>query len=737
MFSLKDLNKEQLQAVESCEGPVLVLAGAGSGKTRVITYRIAYLLQEKLAKPWEILAVTFTNKAAREMQDRVLAMVNGGLKDCYLGTFHAFGARFLRRHAEFFNRTTRFTIYDDDDQSRLIRNLVKAQVPEILAKSIIPGLKKFIGRVKNNLHGLDGVALPPGDVNVELFKKLYLDYDKALKQNNAFDFDDLISLPCVLLGKDAELRKQYRDRFRFILIDEFQDTNYPQGELARLLAAPAGNITAVGDDDQSIYGWRGAYLGNILQFEQDFKGVKIFRLEQNYRSTKAILDVAHHIIVKNKNRHPKKLWTDRHSGQKPQIISAFDDREEARIVVEKIVEKVSGDSYNYGDCVILYRTNAQSRNFEDALRKNQIPYTIVGGLRFYERKEIKDFLGYLRLLVNPSDLICLQRVINLPPRGIGPKTLAVLSLVANESGKPVFEIIRNADKIEELPRRTVEKLKQFAVWIEGLAKMAASESLFKVGEKLLGESGLLEYYRKEEADEFKNREDNLSELLNALREYSHASARSGLEDLDDFLQEVALVTDIDRWNKAEKSLTLMTLHAAKGLEFPIVFLTGLEDGLFPLFNSLQDQSEIEEERRLFYVGATRAKELLFLTYARSRMRWGQEVPYQMPSRFIQDIPQDLLEPEESAVGRNQIFHEEKRSFHKRETSFSFSHSKPRIDSVKDEFSLGSRVQHAQFGEGIIIHTEGRGSALRILVNFEQAGEKLLLAEYAKLKILNG
>jgi DNA helicase II / ATP-dependent DNA helicase PcrA len=733
MINLKDLNKDQQKAVQCWEGPVLVLAGAGSGKTRVITYRIAYLLQERIAKPWEIFAVTFTNKAAREMQERVTQMATGEFKDGYLGTFHAFGARFLRRHAEAFERSNRFTIYDDDDKSRLLRNVTKAQLPESVAKSILTGLKSYIEKVKNSMQPPENFPFPIGDPNALSFPKLFKDYNRELARNNAFDFDDLISLPCTLLGADPNLCQQYRNRFRFVLIDEFQDTNFPQGELARLLTAPSGNITAVGDDDQSIYGWRGAYLGNILQFEKDFCNVKIFRLEQNYRSTKAILNVAHQIIVKNRTRHAKKLWTERSGGEKPVVIQAFDDREEARLVIEKIHELTGKGKYNFGNCVVLYRTNAQSRIFEDTLRRNQMPYIVVGGLRFYERKEIKDFLAYLRLLANPNDIVSLQRVINLPTRGIGAKTLATVISMANSSDQPLFELISNPDRLNDLSRRSAEKLKHFSQMITSLSELCDQESLFKVGEKLLRESGLLEHYRQDEPDEFQNRADNISELLNALKEYSHASSRSGREDLEDFLQEVALVTDVDRWNPQEQAVTLMTLHAVKGLEFSVVFLTGLEDGLFPLLNFNLDQSEIEEERRLFYVGTTRAKDLLFFTYARNRMRWGKEVPYQMPSRFLKEIPDDLLEFGD-VEGNTQLFPAHRGQLYKPKI-VEVLQKKPSDPSLNSIYTIGCRVLHAQFGEGVLLQSEGKGSDLRLLVNFEKVGKKLLLAEYAKLTLL--
>jgi DNA helicase-2/ATP-dependent DNA helicase PcrA len=736
MHNLQDLNKAQREAVQAYEGPVLVLAGAGSGKTRVITHRIAFLLQERLAKPCEILAVTFTNKAASEMRQRVHSMLGQNDPELFIGTFHAFGARFLRRHAEAFGRTARFTIYDEDDQDRLIRTLLKAALSQEDAKRYHAGAKKFIEKVKINLGDPQTVAAAIKGPEGDLFCENYDNYNTALQQNNAFDFDDLVAAPCHLLRSDGKLRTSYRQRFRFLLIDEFQDTNFPQGELARLFAAPSGNITAVGDDDQSIYGWRGAYLGNILQFESDYQGVKTFRLEQNYRSTQVILDAAHRVILNNTSRHAKKLWTSRHGGAKPRVISASDDREEAGLVISRIQEIVAEGKYRPGQIVILYRTNAQSRAFEDVLRQEVIPYVIVGGLKFYERKEVKDFLAYLRLLVNPNDAISLQRVINLPPRGIGQKTLARLNVHAASRQRPLYQALLKAEDIEGIGKGMALKIVQFARWIETLKKYAGRENLFKVGERLLHESGLLAYYKEAEAPKFASREENLSELLNALREYSYASDRSGLEDLEDFLQEVALVTDIDRWDPDEQAITLMTLHSAKGLEFPIVFLTGLEDGLFPLLSVRDEPMDIEEERRLFYVGATRAKDVLYLTYARNRMRWGQEMPWQRPSRFLDEIPRECLEFEEESHLLASADDEETLLPRLRSRSLRV---RPPTDRNKYDadlnYALGSRVRHAQFGEGIIVQTEGRGKGLRLLVNFEDVGQKLLLASFARLKIL--
>jgi len=729
--NLNDLSPAQKKAVEEYRGPVLVLAGAGSGKTRVITYRIAFLLRERLARPGEILAVTFTNKAAAEMRERVSQLLEGHTGDLYLGTFHAFGARFLRRHAEAFGRTSRFTIYDDDDQNRLVRGLLK-QSADDKDKGWLQALRHFVAEVKGNLKSPELAAAQAEKSRGNYLLDLYYQYEAALKNNNAFDFDDLISLPCHLLQNDADLLARYRDRFRYVLIDEFQDTNIPQGEMARLLAAPSGNITAVGDDDQSIYGWRGACIGNILQFEHDYQGVRVFRLEQNYRSTQAILETAYQVIKNNAARHAKKLWTARQGGDKPRVLPANDDREEARIIVEKIQELLLSGQYNQGDVVILYRTNAQSRSLEDALRQNALPYMIVGGLRFYERREIKDFLAYLRLLVNPSDVLGLQRVINLPARGIGDKTVQRLRAHAAQREISLFEAVLNAAEIEDLSPRTAAKVAEFGKWIVDLQAFAGKESLHRVGERLMHESGLLPHYQKEDAAEFKNRQENLSELLNALREYSFESRNTGLDDLDSFLQEVALVTDVDRWDADRKAVTLMTLHAAKGLEFPVVFMSGLEDGLFPLQNSSGSLDEIEEERRLFYVGATRAKDRLFLTYARHRMRWGQEIAWQRPSRFLKEIPEELLDYEnerETAPAANRtegLFRSNKRRD-------SVAPLVKRPPATEDAYPLGSRVRHAQFGEGVVIHAEGRDESLRLLVNFESAGQKLLLAKYAKLQ----
>ncbi|MFH1735932.1 MAG: 3'-5' exonuclease, partial [bacterium] len=543
--------------------------------------------------------------------------------------------------------------------------------------------------------------------------------------------------PCKLLRRDKDLLEKYRTRFRFVMIDEFQDTNFPQGELARLLAAPSGNITAVGDDDQSIYGWRGAQIGNILQFSKDYKGVSTFRLEQNYRSTQCILDVAHAVIKNNRSRHPKKLWTDREQGAKPVLMPTNDDREEAECAITKIKELLDRKTYNGDDLVILYRTNAQSRTFEEALRQAVIPYVIVGGLRFYERKEVKDFLAYLRLLTNTNDIVSLQRIINLPRRGIGSRTIEGLHSYSHENQISLFESILNAHNIEDIGSSAAQKVVDFGQWLLQLREYAELNDLFSVGEKLLHESSLMEYYKKEDPESYETRQENLSELLNALKEYGFDSGRSALEDLEDFLQEVALVTDVDRWKREDRAVTLMTLHAAKGLEFPVVFLTGLEEGLFPLRNSSDSLDELEEERRLFYVGATRAKDQLYLTYARNRRRWGQEMPWQKPSRFIGEIPKELLHIEDDRP-QAALFPEPRADFFSK-TRKPGAISTPKHKSAVtplDHYQLGARVQHKTFGEGCIIHREGKGNNLRLLVNFEVVGEKLLLASFAKLQILS-
>jgi len=738
MLNLDALNPPQRDAVIKHDGPVLVLAGAGSGKTRVITYRIAYLLQEGFAKPWEILAVTFTNKAASEMKSRVQSMLTGrAINDMTIGTFHSFGAKFLRRHGDRVGRTSNFTIYDDDDQKRLMKTLLLQQVSKEEAKLLLEGVRRFLERTKISLENPTETGPDSNHPYQDLFIELFQKYESSLRQTNAFDFDDLIAVPCQLLRKDKELLKSYRSQFRYVLIDEFQDTNFPQGELARLLTAPDGNITAVGDDDQSIYGWRGAQIGNILQFNKEYKNVSTFRLEQNYRSTQHILNVAHAVIKNNRSRHPKKLWTDRKSGDKPVLVPTNDDREEAEWTVSKIKELIDRTAYSCSDIVILYRTNAQSRTFEESLRQAVVPYVIVGGLRFYERKEVKDFLAYLRLLTNTHDIVSIQRIINLPRRGIGNKTIDRLHQYANNKNITLFEAVLNAEDVDGIGTAAAKKVKNFGDWILCLREFVEQNNLFKVSEKLLHESGLIEHYKTDEPESFETRQENLSELLNALKEYSFDSGRNALEDLEDFLQEVALVTDVDQWKRDDQAITLMTLHAAKGLEFPIVFLTGLEEGLFPLRNSSDSIEELEEERRLFYVGSTRAKDQLFLTYARNRRRWGQEIPWQKPSRFISEIPKELLQIEEDEFQPSLFSNTFRPSFTRERVNQAVRFKKEAPTKTQfDNYQLGVRVVHNTFGEGCIIHREGKGNNLRLLVNFESVGEKLLLANFAKLKILS-
>ncbi|MCK4353286.1 UvrD-helicase domain-containing protein [candidate division WOR-3 bacterium] len=624
MEILDSLNPEQQEAVTKTDGYLLVLAGAGSGKTRVLTYKIAWLIEHKKVKSWDILAVTFTNKAAAEMKDRIEKLIGEVAKQVWMGTFHSFCARLLRRYGELLGYSRNFTIYDADDSKNLIKKIIKDKGLEI--KIPPKGIAGKISKAKNNFILPD--KYPIYDFQSNRIKEIYKLYQEALKSNNAMDFDDLLLNACKVFQESKEALGRFS--FKYILVDEYQDTNKVQYELLKLLSKKYGNLTVVGDEDQSIYGFRGADIGNILHFEKDFPQIHIVRLEENYRSTQTILKAASAVVSNNKFRIGKELWTNNETGNKLSLYTARNANEEAR----KVVEVIKKYKRPLKDFTVLYRTNAQSRVIEEALRRENMPYIIVGGIRFYERKEIKDILAYLRVLMNPDDNISLARIINTPLRGIGPKTRRFLEDYAKKERVPIYFALKKVNKIKKIILRKQKVLKKFFKLMENhrckLGKPA------KLIENILNETGYLDMLREEEAIEAESRIENLNELIAGAGEY---------ETLEDFIESVSLLTNIDEWDETQTRVTLMTTHNAKGLEFPIVFIAGLEEGLFPHSSSFYDEAELEEERRLFHVGLTRAKERVYLSYAQSRRGYS----FCLPSRFIDEIPADTLEMSEELL----------------------------------------------------------------------------------------
>ena len=724
---LENLNSVQKKAVQSIDGPVLVLAGAGSGKTRVLTYRVAYLLDQTNVKPWEILAVTFTNKAANEMKERILQLTNNAGRDIWIGTFHAVCSRILRRDAERLGFQRNFNVFDRDDQKRFLKS-VMTDLNINLKQITIDMVHSRISRAKNNFIVPTAYARSAKDFFEETVAEVYTAYQSSLKKNNAMDFDDLLVNPIVLFNEFPEILQNYQDRFKYILVDEYQDTNHTQYLMLKKLSEKNKNLCVVGDDDQSIYKWRGADIRNILNMEQDYPECKIYHLEQNYRSTKSILDVANYVVKNNSKRRDKTLWTDRKAGDKPVVVEVEDHISESLYIVHLLKNEVYESGRNFNDFVILYRTNAQSRVLEDALRRAGIPYVIVGGVRFYERKEIKDILAYLRLISNPKDSVCFKRIINYPLRGIGDTSLEKLEAYAKNNNITLFEAAGRVSEITTLSKRVQKSISEFHHLISKYANLLSEFSAGELARTLVDEIGLLTIFKEIGTEESLGRSENVLELLSAIANFTKVRKNNSLQD---FLEEVALVTDIDSWEEGSNAVTLMTLHSAKGLEFPVVFIAGLEEGLFPLTRTFDSNEELEEERRLFYVGVTRAQDKLYLSWAAQRLRFG-EMYQNLPSRFLQEIDNQLVEYK--SVRR----------------AYQSGRSKPRVQKKRRDvmpkyedysqevprLTMGSMVKHASFGVGRVMAKEGRGENLKITVRFNQVGTKKLMVKYANLEILN-
>jgi DNA helicase-2/ATP-dependent DNA helicase PcrA len=708
-----DLNPAQREAVQAIEGPVLVLAGPGSGKTRVLTHRVAYLVRECGIDPYNVMAVTFTNKAAQEMMGRLHHLLGQRLRSLTIGTFHAICSRILRREAQRLNMSGDFVIYDEDDQLGLVRQAL--QDLNLDEKMYRPqAVLATISKAKNELIGPESFA--PQTYWQEVVSRVYTRYQQLLLANNAQDFDDLLMNAVRLFEQHPDVLARYQRRYLHILVDEFQDTNTAQYVLLKRLAGKNGNLFVVGDEDQSIYAFRGADFRNVHRFRDDYPDAKLILLEQNYRSTQTILDVAKAVISHNVHRTPKELRTEKGQGLPIVVYEAYNEQEEAQYVVDQIARLVAEGVCRPGDCAVMYRTNAQSRVLEDAFVRAGLPYKLVGATRFYARREIKDVLAYLRLVHNPYDSVSLARIINVPPRGIGAKTMGALEKWAEELRVPIYTALQalreGTEETVPLPGHARNALADFAKLLEEL--IAAREKLNVLGllDLILEKSGYSAYIR-DGTEEGEDRWNNILELRTVAREYLDLPPS---ESLTAFLEEVALVSDIDNFDETVNAPTLLTLHMAKGLEFPVVFIVGLEEGLFPHSRSFDDPEAMEEERRLCYVGITRAKERLYLVHAFRRTMYG-ESQVCVPSRFITDIPAHLVAGRVGRIGN--------------------SLSKGTEPVVMARFEIGDRVRHRLFGEGIVVESKVMGDDEEVTVAFKGKGVKRLLASFAKLEKLGG
>jgi len=715
---LDDLNDAQREAVSAAPGPLLVLAGAGSGKTRVLTHRVAWLVGVEGVSPHAILAVTFTNKAAAEMRGRIETMLQVPVRGMWVGTFHGLSHRLLRTHWREANLPQAFQILDSEDQLRVIRRLMKglnmdeAYWPPKQAMWFINGHKEEGRRPKDIGES--------NDPTQHELRRVYAAYEETCQRSGLVDFAELLLRVYEMLRDNETMRAHYQARFRHVLVDEFQDTNRIQYAWLRLFVGPERNLFVVGDDDQSIYGWRGAKVENILKFDTDFPGTRVIRLEQNYRSTGTILKAANAVIGNNTGRLGKNLWTAGEIGEPIQFYTGYTDFDEARFVIDRIQDWVA-QGHARAECAVLYRSNAQSRLFEERLINEGIPYRVYGGLRFFERAEIKDALAYLRLMASRHDDSSFERVVNLPTRGIGAKTVDAVREHAKGEKISLWQAALKQIVSPELPARAREALNVFLQLIERLARETAGLTLGEVVEHMLAGSGLIEHYKKEKGEKAESRVENLEELINAARGYEHDEAE-GLDPLSSFLAHAALEAGEGQAEAWEDCVQLMSLHSAKGLEFPLVFLTGLEEGLFPHQHSLEDPARLEEERRLCYVGMTRARKQLVLTQAELRRLHGNE-HYTSPSRFLGEIPEELIQEIRAKPAAT-------------------SHSLPRSatglpaqEPPPDGMRLGSRVRHGTFGDGVVLRYEGQGSHARVQVNFEAAGTKWLVIGYANLQAL--
>ena len=729
-MKLDFLNPKQREAVTHTKGPLLVLAGAGSGKTTVLVNRIAYIIEHEHVSPFNILAITFTNKAAKEMYDRVLQIMGETAEDMWISTFHSACVKILRRTIHLLGYDNDFVIYDSQDTGTLIKECLKELR---LDDKLFPRkmMASIISKAKDNMQDVDSFrALNAKNYFNLKVAEVYELYQRKLKRNNALDFDDIVLNTVKIFMENPDILENYQNRFKYILVDEYQDTNNVQYMLISLLAQGSRNICVVGDDDQSIYKFRGANIQNILGFEDEFTDAHVIKLEQNYRSTQNILDTANKVIANNKGRKTKALWTDNDRGEMVKLFTAENEYDEGRFVAEQI-EQLVRDGGKYSDAAILYRTNSQSRVLEEQLMRNANPYRVLAGLRFYDRKEIKDIIAYLRIIHNPSDSVSLGRIINEPKRGIGAATMEKAAEIAAVQNVSVYDVIANADAYDVLSR-PAQKLKDFSRLIEGLRKASENMGVTEFAQRVLRDSGYAQMLEREDTVESRTRLENLQEFMSVTAEYEKENADASLGG---FLEEVSLIADIDSYDEDQDAVVMMTIHSAKGLEFPVVFLTGMEEGVFPSGRSESDE-DIEEERRLCYVAITRAKQKLYLTNTERRMIFGKTTANR-PSRFMREIPVEYTEDlsrkrtkVQHSVGNaiaERMKQERERLYKKAEQTF--------VPEKKMNFKPGDIVMHRKFGRGIVVEAQAFGKDMRLAVSFDSVGMKQLMAAFAKLEKL--
>ncbi len=748
-MDLNSLNDMQHKAVLHTNGPLLILAGAGSGKTRVLTYRIANLIKSHNVNPWSILAITFTNKAAAEMKERISQLVGENTtRDMWVSTFHSMCVKILRSHGDKIGYDRYFTIYDTQDQKSLIKDILK-----ILNKND----KDFpIGNIMSAISNNKNQFILPkearenakGNYRDEILAEIYDMYQDKLYENNAMDFDDLLVNTCILLTNHDEVLEFYRNKFRYILVDEYQDTNMVQYKLIKLLVNSHNNLCVVGDDDQSIYGWRGADIRNILDFEKDFNNVEIIKLEQNYRSTQNILKAANQVIANNLGRKSKSLWTENKKGDQISVINVDNEYREADKIAEIITDKITDDKKDYKDFAVLYRTNAQSRVLEEKMINNSIPYRLLGGIRFYERKEIKDLIAYLRTISNNRDDVALKRIINVPKRGIGAASITKIEGFAAQYRMDFFEVTRHVKEMSILSNASAQKVLLFTGLIEELREIAMKNDVYLLLAKVIEKTEYIAYIKDAYSEDADERIENINELISKAMSYMKNAEEPSL---DQFLEEVALVADVDNYDQESNSVILMTLHSAKGLEFPVVFLPGLEEGLFPSFRSKDNEEQLEEERRLCYVGITRAREKLYILHTTERTLYGQ-TNLVAHSRFINELPNEIVEIEKNTRGYNHFATTKvaKSSFNnstKNKNSFSqnsFNKSKftntipskiENLPKINNEFSEGDVVKHKLFGKGTITEISKTSEDIFVTIHFNDGSKKKLSTRFAKLQKL--
>ncbi len=723
MKILNELNEQQRAAVEFNTAPNMIVAGAGSGKTRVLTYKIAYLLDQKY-DPSSILALTFTNKAAKEMKGRIVELVGKKASQIWMGTFHSIFARILRVEASKLGYENNFSIYDREDSVSLVSSCLQGlniSIDSLNASSI----QNKISYMKNQMISPDEFSKHHASNLIEKkVAQVYVEYTKRLKENNSMDFDDLLLKPIELFNHHQRILSKYRGQFKYILVDEYQDTNKAQYELLKLLTTSKIKICVVGDDAQSIYGWRGAEIKNMLNFEKDFSKAQTFRLEQNYRSTGNILKAADSIIKNNSNQISKTLWTENNEGEELSIIRCTDEKDEAFQIAKQIKKEITSRKCSYNDIAVLYRINSQSRALEEALRREKIPYKIIGGVEFYRRKEVKDIVGYLRILANHDDEESLLRIMNYPQRGIGNTSISKMIDFARKLNISLFTTMSRVFEVIEVKERIQKNVKQFKLFLDKYIDLKDKLSLMELTSALVDELGILRMYKEENTQESQQRYNNIQELLAGIAEFSKENPKA---KIDDFLADVSLITGMDQYSDVDNSVTLMTIHAAKGLEFPLVFITGCEEDIFPLNQKFDSNSNIEEERRLFYVAITRAEKKVFISYARSRYRFG-EVAYQSKSRFLDELDETTYsELNKGATKKGG----------RRRKAFYDEMYQPDYDEFNQErrsFRVGSRITHELFGNGKVLKITGLGDMQKVTIAFEEKGTKTLLLKFANIRL---